>query len=368
MRKGGIDKIFLGIAITLLVTGVFMFSSAALGILAKDEAKFYGMLFNQILLGLLSGLIALFVLSRLDYRLWKKFAFYILVIAVIVNVFVFVPGVGFSHNGATRWIAVGGLTFQPAELLKIAFVIYFAAWLSWVRDKARTFRYGMVPFLVLTGICGAFLLKQPDTGTFLVIFSAALAMLLVSGARYRDVGLLFSLSVAGVAVLAFLKPYLKARIMTFLNPAMDPLGASYQLQQSLIAIGSGGVFGRGFGQSIQKFNFLPEPVGDSIFAVLSEEFGFIGGAAVIGLFVAFALRGLKIAQGTDDQFGKLLAVGLVTLIVAQSFINIGSMLGMLPLTGVPVVFISHGGTALLFALAEVGILLNISRYMSLKKA
>ncbi len=363
MQKDKIDKIFLGISLALIVTGIFMFSSAALGILAKNEAQFYSIIFNQILLGFLGGLVALFFFSKTNYRLWRKSAFYILTAAILINLLVFVEGIGFEHNGARRWIHFGAFSFQPSEFLKVAFVMYFAAWLSFVKDKVKTPRFGLWPFLALLGVVGAILLVQPDVGTFIVIFVAGLSMFLVSGARFRDIAILSLLSVLGLGLLSFFKPYLMARIMTFLNPSIDPLGDSYQLQQSLIAVGSGGVFGRGFGQSIQKFNFLPEPVGDSIFAVLSEEFGFIGGVILVAFFLAFALRGLKIANTSGDQFGKLLAVGLVILIVAQSFINIGSMIGLLPLTGVPLVFVSHGGTALLFALAEVGILLNISRYI-----
>ncbi|MBX4216146.1 putative lipid II flippase FtsW [Candidatus Parcubacteria bacterium] len=360
MKKA--DTIFFAITAVLLIAGVFMFSSAALGVLAKSEAKFYGMLFSQVILGLAGGLAALFLFSRMDYRKWKKYAFYILLIAIIVNILVFVPGIGFEHNGAKRWLLLGNFSFQPSELLKIGWVIYFAAWLAWTKDKVRMFRYGILPFLILSGIAGGILLMEPDTGTFLVIFGTGIAMLLVAGARFRDLGLMGAVSIAAVAILAFMKPYLKARLLTFINPAMDPLGASYQLQQSLIAIGSGGLFGRGFGQSIQKFNFLPEPVGDSIFAVLSEEFGFIGGAVLILLFLAFALRGFKISQSANDQFGKLLGVGLVSLIVFQSYLNIASMLGVSPLVGVPIVFVSQGGTALLFGLLEVGILLSISRF------
>jgi len=360
MRRS--DTIFFVITAILLIAGIFMFSSAALGVLAKSEAKFYKMLFTQVILGLAGGLAALFIFSRLDYRHFKRYAFYFLVFSILVNLFVFVPGIGFEHNGAKRWIHLLGFSFQPAELLKIGFVVYFAAWLAWTKEKVKTFKYGLLPFLALSTITGGFLLAQPDTGTFFVIFASGLAMLLVAGARYRDIGFMFILSSVGLVILSILKPYLRARILTYLNPAADPLGASYQLQQSLIAIGSGEVFGRGFGQSIQKFNFLPEPVGDSIFAVLSEEFGFIGGATLIILFLAFALRGLKIAQGADDQFGRLLAVGLVSLIVIQSFMNIGSMLGVLPLVGVPVVFVSQGGTALLFGLLQVGIILSVSRF------
>jgi len=361
MGKGGVDKIFLGISLAIVVAGIFIFSSASLGILAQNESKFYGIIFNQIILGLSLGLIFLAVFSRINYRYLKKFSFIIFFAGAVLSALVFVPGLGLEHNGATRWLSLGSFSFQPAEFLKIGFVTALAALLSMFRDRIRSFKHGILPFIVLAGISGAILLKQPDTGTFLVIFSAGIAMLFVAGARLRDIGALAAASIAGIIALAFAKPYLMARIVTFFNPAADPLGASYQLQQSLIAIGSGGLFGRGFGQSIQKFDFLPEPVGDSIFAVMSEEFGFVGAIILISLFVVFAMRGLKIADSSHDQFGRLLATGLVILIISQSFINIGSMIGILPLTGVPIVFVSHGGTALLFSLAEIGILLNISR-------
>mgnify|MGYP001561557502 FL=1 len=341
--------------------GIFVFSSASLGILAKSEAKFYSIIFNQIVLGLTLGIFSLVFFSKFNYRFFRKYSFIIFVFAVIITALVFVSGLGFEHNGARRWIEVGSFSFQPSEFLKIGFVIYFAALLALAKEKVRTFRYGVLPFLVLIGVCGVLLIKQPDTGTFMVIFAAGLAMLLVSGTKLRNIAVLGLMSIVGIALLSLVKPYLKARIMTYFDPGADPLGASYQIQQSLIAIGSGEIFGRGFGQSIQKFNFLPEPVGDSIFAVMSEEFGFIGALTLLSLFLIFAFRGLKIASMASDQFGRLLATGLVILIVFQSLINIGSMIGILPLVGVPIAFVSHGGTALLFALTEVGIILNISK-------
>lgn len=362
MGHGKLDRVFLILTILLVSFGILAFLSASLGVLAKSETKFYGILFNQIVLGLALGSGALILFSRIPYRTWRSYAFWIFVAAVAVCLLVFVDGVGFAHNGARRWIHIGTVSFQPAELLKLAFVMYFAGWLSWVKGKVESFRYGLLPFMALVGVAAALLLKQPDTGTFMVLFAAALAMYLVSGASLRQIGILLVIVLIGASALIFTRPYLQARVMTFLNPAADPLGASYQVQQSLIAVGSGGAFGRGFGQSVQKFNYLPEPIGDSIFAVISEEFGFFGATLLILLFVAFALRGLKIAMLAPDQFGRLLATGLVILIVSQSFINIASMVGLMPLTGVPIIFISHGGTALLFALAGVGILLNISRY------
>ncbi len=355
------DKIFFGIVIALLVIGIFSFVSASFGILAKNTAKFYSVLLNHILLGLVGGLITLYITSRIPYAFWKKKAFYIFLGAVGVTCLVFVPGLALKHGGAQRWIAIGPVSFQPAELLKIAFVIYFAGWLSWAKGRVKDFKWSILPLIILLGIVSVVLLKQPDTKSLILMIVSALGMLIVSGVRWKHVLLTGGVAVVGLLILLTFKPYLKDRLMTFMDPSRDPSGSSYQLQQSLIAIGSGGITGRGYGQSIQKFSYLPEPQGDSIFAVMGEEYGFIGGIFIIALYVAFALRGLKIANSTNDQFGKLLVTGLVILITAQSFLNIASIVGLFPLTGVPLVFMSHGGTALLFSLAAVGIILNVSR-------
>jgi cell division protein FtsW len=280
----------------------------------------------------------------------------------VFTALVFIPRIGFTHGGATRWLAIGGGTIQPAEFLKIGFVIYFSAWLSGIKDKVSDIKSGIIPYLVLVGLCGAILIKQPDIGTLIVIAITGLAMLVAAGLPWKH---FFGLIVFGILVFALLitvKPYLRDRAMTFLDPNRDPTGASYQIQQSLIAVGSGGFIGRGFGQSIQKFNFLPEPIGDSVFAVFAEEWGLLGSIVLLGLFLFFAIRGIHISATSPDIFGGLMALGIVILIVVQSFINIASMLGIFPITGMPLLFVSHGGTALLFAMAEVGILLNISRF------
>jgi cell division protein FtsW len=365
VRKG-VDKPFFVAVVSLVTLGFFVFASASLGLLARDGASFSSVAVSQILFGMLGGSILLFVFSRLPPQFWRKHSLAIFIVSIVVVLLVFVPGIGVEHAGARRWLSVFGFSFQPAELLKLGFVLYFATWLAGVRDKIHTFSFGIIPFLLILGGIGILLLMQPDTGTFLVIAAAALCMYVVAGARFRDIAIVGGLGVVFLTVLALLRPYVMDRILTFLNPALDPLGASYQLQQALIAIGSGGWFGRGFGQSIQKFHYLPEPIGDSIFAVAGEEFGFIGGIILISLFLFFAYRGFTIASRSPDQYGGLVAVGIVILIVAQSFIHIASIVGVLPLTGVPLLFISHGGTALLFALAEVGIVLSISRQIKYK--
>ncbi len=356
------DKLFLGGVIALVAFGFIIFCSAAMGLLAREGAPLGSVAFNHIVFGIVLGSCALFVISRIEYRYWKQYAFYIFAAGMVLTCLVFVPGIGMSHGGATRWLNLRITTFQPVEFLKIGYLVYLAAWLSNAREKAATFKYGMVPFLTLSAIVGAVMLAQPDTDTFMIMVAAGLAMLFVAGVRLRYVFIMGLAGIALIAGLAFARPYIMDRIMTFINPAHDPLGSGYQIQQSLIAIGSGGIFGRGFGQSIQKFNYLPEPTGDSIFAVAGEEFGFVGGVGLIVLLIFFTLRGLKIANRAPDSFGRLLTVGIVILIVSQSFLNIGSMLGIMPLSGLPLMFVSQGGTAMLFALAQVGMVVNISRY------
>jgi len=205
------------------------------------------------------------------------------------------------------------------------------------------------------------LLSQPDTGTLLSILIAGLSMFFVAGGRFRHLLFLTVIAAVGIGVIIFTRPYALDRVRTFIDPSADPLGSGYQIRQALIAIGSGQLSGRGFGQSIQKFSFLPEPLGDAVFAVAAEEFGFLGSIFIVFMFLAFTLRGLRISGRAPDQFSRLLALGIVILISSQSFINIAAMLGVLPLTGVPLLFVSHGGSALLFALAEVGVVLNISK-------
>jgi len=357
-----IDKTFLWIVVFLLMMGIFIFSSASLGLIARDGIKFSGIATNQILFGILFGVIAMAITSKINYKFWKRYSFYIFFASIIITLLVFVPGIGYEHGGAIRWIKLGPLSFQPAELLKLGFVIYLSAWLSAAKDKVSQFRYGPLPFLIMLGLAGLILINQPDTGTFAVIMASGLAILIASGAKWKHIFGIIGIAIVGLILLAIFKPYVKDRLMTFLDPTNDPQGSSYQIRQSLIAIGSGETFGRGFGQSIQKFKYLPEPVGDSIFAVAAEEFGFAGSMVIIAAFLAFAIRGLKISANAPDGFGGLITVGIVILVVSQSFTNIASMLGVFPLTGLPLLFISQGGTAMLVTLAEIGIILNISRY------
>jgi cell division protein FtsW len=333
MAKGiKVDKAFLAVSVILIVAGFFIFSSASLGLLAKESSNYSSVAFSQTVLGLFLGTIGMVLAARMDFKIWKSAALYLFILAIILNILVLIPSIGVAHGGARRWLMLGGISFQPSELLKLSFILYFAAWAGSVKDKMAT-------LIMITG----------------------LAMFIAAGGRWRYVFMVAVVGVIGLAFLAYTRPYVMQRITTFFNPSKDAYGAGYQIQQSLIAIGSGELFGRGFGQSVQKFTYLPEPVGDSIFAVQAEEFGFVGSVLLIAIFVLFAVRGLKIASRVPGGFGRLTIVGIVIMIVSQAFVNIGAMLGVLPLSGITLPFVSHGGTSLFISLVEVGIILSISK-------
>ena len=359
--RAKVDKQFLFISIILIVCGFFIFSSASLGLLAKESSNYSSIAFSQTVFGLFFGTVAMITFSRIDFNIWKKSAFYLLLAAIILNILVLIPGIGFEHAGARRWIMLGFISFQTSEILKFAFIIYFAAWVAGIKGRIKTFRWGLLPLLILFALSAYLLLKQPDTDNLILIVIAGMAMFISAGGKWRYVLLIMLAGVVGITFLAYTRPYVMQRITTFFNPQTDPLGASFQVQQSLIAVGSGGLFGRGFGQSVQKFTYLPEPVGDSIFAVAAEEFGFVGSIFLLLVFTLFAIRGLKIASSTSSVFARLVVVGIVIMIVSQAFVNIGAMLGVVPLSGITLPFVSHGGTSLFITLLEVGIVLSISR-------
>lgn len=357
-----IDTVFFSLLLSIVVVGVLIFISASLGILAKNEEKFYSVISNHIGLGLVGGLVAFYFASRIHYSFWRKNAFYILLGAIILTLLVFVPGVGYWHGGAKRWINIFGVfSFQPAEVLKIAFIIYFAGWLSWAKQRVSDFRFGVLPLIILLAIVASILFLQPDTKSFVLMLLAGASMLFISGVPWKYLLWIAMIGVVGITIVLITTSHGLGRLKTFVNPSFDPQGSSYQLQQSLIAIGSGGITGRGFGQSIQKFSYLPEPQGDSVFAVVGEEFGFIGSTILILLITGFSLRGFRIAHRSSDLFARLLTVGIISLVFFQTFMNIASITGIIPLTGVPLPFVSHGGTSLLITLFAVGIVANISR-------
>lgn len=368
MKEKKVDRFFLIIIFFLLAIGLAMFVSASLGILAKNEKTFYSVLISQLVLGLGFGLLGMYFCLKIDYKFWRKYSFLIFLGSILLTAAVFIPSLGWSHGGAERWIDLGITRFQPVELLKFAFVIYFAAWLSWVKERVKDFKFGILPFGIMLAIIAFILLNQPDTKSFILITITGILMLLISGLPFKKI-LIIGLGLTILfGTLIYFRPYLQKRIETFINPSSDSRGSSFQIQQSLIALGSGGVFGRGFGQSIQKFTYLPEPQGDSIFAVLGEELGFVGSVTTIFLYVLFLLRGFYIANRSPDLFSRLLVSGIVILITVQSFMHIASIVGVFPLTGVPLVFMSHGGTALMIYLMAIGIVLNISKFSTKSRA
>ena len=359
--KNHIDKIFLASVVLLTVAGFLVFSSASLGLLARDGASFQSVAFNQTL-GLLIGALAFYVMSRIHYKHLRKYAFYIFIFAILLNLLLFIPALTLTHGGASRWIDLRVITFQPSEFLKLAFIIYFAAWLSSVKEKVATMKLGVFPYIVILALLSVLLLSQSDTDTLVVIATSGMAMLFTAGARVRDIILIGLIGLVLIGGVIYMRPYARQRIMTFLNPTADVQGAGYQIQQSLIAIGSGEIAGRGFGQSVQKFKYLPEPIGDSIFAVGAEEFGFFGCISLILLYLLFLFRSVKISSRAPDSFAALAVIGIAALVIIESFMNISSMTGIIPIAGMPLLFISHGGTALIIVLGAVGIIANISKY------
>ena len=359
MRR--LDTVFLWITLSLAGVGFFIFISALLGLLAREGGRFGAIAINQGI-SLVIGLALLYAAYRIKYTVWNRYAFYVFIASILAMLLTFLPMLGFEHGGARRWIIVAGLSFQPSELLKFAFVLYLAAWYAMVKHKVVTWTWGVGPLAGLLAVSGILLGMQPDLGTFIIIGLTGLTMFFVAGGGWKHTVALIGSGIIVLGLAGMFVPYVQGRLLTFIDPSRDPLGAGYQIQQSLIAVGSGQVFGRGFGQSVQKFNFLPEPIGDSIFAVFAEEWGFIGSAVLVLLFLAFMLRGYRIAQEAPNTFSRLVVIGFVTMIVAQSFINIASMLGVFPLSGDPLVFVSQGGSSLMVALAAAGVVLNISTY------
>ncbi|MEK9209220.1 MAG: putative peptidoglycan glycosyltransferase FtsW [Patescibacteria group bacterium] len=360
-KKKQYDKVFLGIVIALLIFGVLAFSSASLGLAMRKGLDFYNSILKQFFLGMGLGIFALILASKIDYHFWRKISLLIFAAGVVLTLLVFVPGLGIGHGGAIRWLDLKIITFQPSEFLKFGFILYLASWMASRKNEIGSLKFGFLPFLIMVGLVSFLLIIQPDIGTLGVISLSAAFLFFVGGGRFLQIGVFLLAAFGLLVVLVFFQPHLLPRIQVFLNPDIDPQGIGYQLRQSLIALGSGGIFGRGFGMSVQKFSYLPEPMGDSIFAVIGEEFGFLGTVFVVVIFLFFLLRGMAVAKNAPDFFGRLLGFGLVILIVVQSFVNISAMSGLIPLTGLPLLFISQGGTALAMTLAEVGILLNISK-------
>ncbi len=356
------DRIFLLLVCSIALAGFAIFSSATLGLLARENSSVSRDILLQAGLGLGLGFLV-FLVARTISLVWvKRFAPFIFVLSILFTALVFVPGIGLHINGASRWINLGFTTVQPSEFLKIGFVLMLASWLAPRARQLGDVRKGLIPFIALLAVPAVLLLTQPNTSTTLLLLATGAVMYFVAGAPWRDFGILALGIIFALGIVIFARPYVLERIETFFNPTAHSLSSGYQIQQSLIAIGSGGLFGRGFGQSVGKFNYLPEPAGDSIFAVFAEETGFVGSAILLALFIALAARGIVIAGNSRDLFGGLLALGFSFIIILQAFINIGAMLGIIPLTGLPLPFVSHGGTALMAVLLMCGFILNVAAH------
>jgi cell division protein FtsW len=293
---------------------------------------------------------------------WQKYARPIVLVVIALLILVVIPGIGIYKLGARRWLGAGPMQFQPSEFAKFAFIIYLADYLSRNQREVRSFWRGLLPPLLLLGLFFGLIMLEPDLGTSLTLGGTAFLMLFAGGAELWHLGGLTVMGAMGVFALAYVDPERWSRITTYLNPWADPTDSGYQIIQALLAFGSGGLFGVGLGRSRQKHFYLPERHTDMIFAVLGEELGFIGATFVLLLFFAFAWRGYRIAVQAPDRFTSLLAAGVTSLIVLQAAMNIAVVTASIPSTGIPLPFLSYGGTSLLITMSGVGILLGVSRY------
>jgi cell division protein FtsW len=310
---------------------------------------------------LVVGAIAAYVAIRLDYAKLRTAAPWMYGAAVALLAAVLIPHLGTMEGGAQRWFASGSVSFEPSEFAKLALVV-FLAWMFAKRDDgARSLRRAGAPALFAVGICFALVLRQPDLGTASLFVITAFVMMYVAGAKFKHLVLEIAIAVPAMAAFIFSSAYRRDRFTAFLHPFSDPQGTGYHIIQSLYALGSGGLFGSGLGHSLQKFGYLPEPYTDFIFSIIGEELGFVGAATVVILFVALAYRGMRIAASADDRFGLYLATGLTASLVLQAFVNIGVASSSWPVTGVPLPFISYGGTSLVVSLFSVGLLASVSR-------
>ncbi len=363
LKKGPPDFVLFITTLALVGIGLIMvFSSSAVTASVENQSPYY--FFQRQLIWALIGLLVMIVIMRINYLRLKEFAFPLMIIAVVCLLLVMTP-LGVEAKGSTRSLGLGGLSFTPSELVKLAAVMFLAKTMEINIDKMKSFKSGVLPYLVIMAVICALVLAQPDLGTSFVIAGTIFCMLLVAGAQWLHLGLLGAGGAGAVALAIIVAPYRAERFIAFLNPWKYPTDQGYQTIQSLYALGSGGLFGVGLGRSRQKFFYLPEQHTDFIFAILGEELGFLGAALVLTLFLLFAWRGFKIAMNAPDTFGSLLAAGITIMIVFQAFVNIGVVCGALPVTGITLPFISYGGSSLLFTMAGVGLLLNISRYSSI---
>lgn len=361
-RKLKSDKLLFIATLLLVCTSVVMVYSASAFIARENNGDPYLYLFKQVTWALL-GLLLVPLMMRIDYRTYRQPVVIWTGLAIVVAGLVAVL-FGEARNGANRWLNFGSLGVQPSELAKIVVVVFIAALLERRMDRIDDPAYALLPIGVVLAVIVALILREPDLGTSVAILVIAAVMIFAAGIDYRYVA---ALGVAGSAALYFLlaiSDYRWRRVTAFLNPWADPLGDGFQMIQSMIAVGSGGIFGRGLMGGVQKLFYLPEPHNDFIYAVLSEELGFVGATIVVACFCVITWRGLRTALRAPDRFGAFLALGLTTMVAFQAFFNVSVVLGLMPTKGIPLPFVSYGGSSLLINLLGMGILLNVSQHAS----
>ncbi len=359
------DKSLMTAMFVLIAAGlVLLFSASSVVSYARFGNTYH--YFQSQLFGLGVGLVGFFVAYRVNYHFWKKYAFFFLIASILLLVMVFIPGLQAEYGTARSWISIFGQSFQPSELVKLSFLIYLATWLEAKKEDLGNFASGTFPFLIVLAIIGALMFAQPDLGTLFIIVSSAVIVFFVGGGKLQHLFLAGALGVIGLLLVFNVgSDYQSDRFKCLKDPSFSTQDKCYQINQSLIAVGSGGWFGRGLGQSRQKFMYLPEVWGDSIFAIAAEEIGFIFSTLLLLLYLFIFYRGLLIARAAPDLYGSALATGIVAWLAIQTFLNVGGMINLIPMTGVPLPFISAGGSALMSALIAMGILVNISKHTKL---
>ena len=358
-RQRPVDKTLLSLMLVLMGVGMITLLSASY---AQNAADAFAEVKKQ-LLGAAVGAAAMGFTTRVHYRFYrrKEVVLSLVGVSLLLLILVAVPGIGRSVNGSRRWLGVGGFTFQPGEVAKYAAVIWLANTLTGRERKLQSFFKGVLPVLLVPAVMFLLILEQPNLSTAGTIIIVSVIMVMLAGARWKHLGILGAMGAVVGFYYAWSAEYRRERLLSFLDPFAKMSDEGYQLSQSLIAFGSGGLFGMGLGQGRQKFAYLPYPESDFIFAIVGEDFGLLGCLAVICLFAAFLFAGLRVAMRCEDRFGCLLAAGIVSLISVQAFINMGVVVGILPTTGLPLPFFSAGGTSLSITMAAVGVVLNISR-------
>lgn len=358
MTKRSATPIRLGLVVIILIIIlsllglVFVFEASVAESLSTFGDRYY--LFKQHLLGMAIGWVAFFVGLLIPAKTWLKISLFLLLAGILALILVFIPGIGLNLNGASRWLSIAGFTIQPVEFAKFALICYLAAWLPKQKE--------LIPFLIILAIPSLLLILQPDLGSLLVVFGIACGMYFVAGGNLKQLGLVGAVSIPLLLIAILMSPYRMQRMLTFFNPESDPLGSSYHVRQIILALGRGGLFGQGLGNSTQRFSYIPEASTDSIFAIVGEETGFVGSFIIISLFAVLIFSLFKLVNQTQNPGEiKLLGNGLAIWITAQTLLNLSAVVALVPLTGVPLPFFSYGRTALIMLLFATGVLLNTGK-------